>query len=135
MSAFICLMAPGAGDGLARHFEEPIELREASDSPIGRSVLGGRRGDRAYLALVNGLSTDILGHGARRDDRGQEFLRGLSAACDAFPSVSLVLHVYRGEVATEEVVIRERRKLGIGEFCEIFPDLGEDVRYTLVRGS
>ena len=44
----------------------------------------------------------------------------------------MLVHWCRSDIATEKVEIRERWKISLAEFCELFPDkVDEDVRYVV----
>jgi len=132
VSFFICIASKEPKAPIEGAFPPPIELQQATNFPIGRSILAPSGQGKAYLVTVNGCSMDLMGRTSKRKSRVDLFTDSLTAALAEVPSMWVLVHWTHGDVSEERIALRDRQKISLDTFLELFPNLEEDVRYTVL---
>ncbi len=132
MSYFLCLSIPSHLDHVHDRFA-PLELKEISHTPFGKAVCGQNIRNVAYLITLRSTSTDLLDKGNRKNVSSHLIIEMVRTLLQANHSVSLLVHFFSGRVVSEVVSLSGRERMAQDDFCVRFPDIDEDVRYTIIR--
>ncbi len=110
----------------------PFRVISAGQFPIGRAVAGGNPAASPALVTSGGCSSDLMNRGPKKRRYAGTFLDYLNCLGQQGVAASVLVHWCRGDIATEKVEVREKRKILLAEFRELFPDkVDEDVRYVV----
>ena len=131
MSYFLCLSIPSNLDHVHERFA-PLELKEISNTPFGKAVCGQKKRSVAYLITLRSTSTDLLDKGNSNNVSSHLIVEMVKTLLQANHSVSLLVHFFRGRVASEVVSLSGRERMAQDDFCVKFPDIDNDVRYTII---
>ncbi len=134
MSDFLYLSIPTIpqqNESIHSFFKSPIILEDVTKTSIGKAILGGKINGEAYLALVNGYSTNIMDHGHWRENCSKDFVGGLLCLLSLYPCVSVLVH-WSGGRMNEWVNIKESKKISSTEFSNLFPNIEEHVKYQIL---
>ncbi|MFW6151926.1 MAG: hypothetical protein ACOC6C_03025 [Verrucomicrobiota bacterium] len=131
MSYFLCLSIPSHLDHVHDRFA-PLELKEISNTPFGKAVCGQKKGSVAYLITLRSTSTDLLDKGNSKNHASQLIVEMVKTLLQANHSVSLLVHFFSGRVASEVVLFSGRERMSQDDFRVRFPDIDDDVRYTII---
>ena len=134
MSYFLCL-ATDLPHAKLETLAPGLELEGAAGTPIGKHAAGCRP-ERTTVFCYRGMySHELLDKGHRDRRNSPLFTRFVAALLEEAHSVIVLVHWMTGMVTEEEIPLRGEERLTVHEFCNRFPEIQEDVRYTIVRSS
>jgi hypothetical protein len=132
MSYYCCLALP-CEVNLRSAFASAVILEDFSNYPIGRALIGERKGWSAFSLRAGTDCYSLLGLGKGRNNQLMLFLDGLDKLQNSeIWSISFLFHLYRGAIAEETVVISNQVTMTLADFKSGFSKIEADVKYQIV---
>lgn len=120
---------------VAAAFDSRIEVREVQDTSFGVATAGHGTRRLAVAVTTGGTSTDLLGFGNNKRSLVDPCKDGMRRLCFEYGGIVVLLHFFRGAIATEEVTVVETVRVSVDQFLEKFPGIRENVRYVVTHDS
>ncbi|MCR9144957.1 MAG: hypothetical protein NXI24_22155 [bacterium] len=130
MSYFVCIGLSKSDVDLSKNHDELI-FREATNSPIGQRLSANGK-YIPFFVLSDGSSEEILGKGRKRKSRVAQFHHLLNELQERRSYFNLLVHIFRGDVTTEEVEVKSKTKISIAKIVHAFPEIDLDVLYSVI---
>jgi hypothetical protein len=102
--------------------------QSTDNSPTGKILCAGNKECQAFFSKYFYHSANF-----QEDAATTDLLHDLQKYFVKFHSLYLLIHFYSGDITVESIQIKEEKKITMEQFTKIFPDIGADIRYTIVR--
>jgi len=131
---FVCLSVPKKDPKLLEILSQSFEVAEVTDLAIGKATCGNGERDRSFLVTVGGCSCFILGvnHG-KGASKVETFESVIKVLLQRAPSVSILIHDTRGDIARESVICKYKSRISLIDLVGQVHLLQLDVRYVVTN--
>ena len=133
MSFFLYMSIPYEVENILEYFGKEISLEDITETELGDSIRGQKDTAKVYVITVNMYSQDLIDRGYWRNKKSFLFINAVKKLITKIPYVSYVIHF--GHLGQDcGIEIKEKRKISITQFEDIYPLCEEDVKYYVMQG-